>query len=185
MNSFCSRFRDYTPGKDELFANIVKELFGYNGEFGGASDYLSLIKKEILPFMDHEYHVKMNDLSIMGYSLGGLFVLYALFNEPDLFQSYVAMSPYLEFKNPLIFQMEEKFSEQNKKLPISLFLSVGLEEDDELGPGMVSNVIRLTNAMKSREYQELKLVRRVLEGYVHNDVVPVASIEALKFLYGN
>ena len=181
--SFCTRFRDYTPGTDESVVKIVKDFFGYTGEFGGASNYLQFIKNEIMPYVNEKYLIDNDNLSIMGHSMGGLFVLFTLFQEPDLFKQYVSLSPMLSYSNNSIFDIEESFSLENKILPKKLYLSIGSEEDSVLGEGAVSSVMHFADILKSREFKEFKICDRLFEGYSHNDVLPIAVVEALKFLY--
>src|SRR5688572_5228580 len=75
------RTRDYTPTK-------------VNGapQSGGATTFLSFMRKELFPYIESNFKADKENRILMGCSLGGLFTLYALFTEPDMFNGYVAAS---------------------------------------------------------------------------------------------
>ena len=50
-----------------------------------ADDFLSFLKKELIPFIETTYPVDPTDRCLAGFSSGGMFTLYALLHEPDLF----------------------------------------------------------------------------------------------------
>ena len=72
------RRRDFTPTKE-----------GNNPVGGDAGKFLSFIKNELIPFIDSKFKTKPRDRTLMGCSLGGLFTIYALFNETGLFNRYI------------------------------------------------------------------------------------------------
>lgn len=59
---------------------------------GGADKFLEFIKSELMPFMDENYPVKGEDI-LLGHSFGGVFTMYALLEEPDLFEAYLVGDP--------------------------------------------------------------------------------------------
>lgn len=84
----------------------------------------------------------------------------------------------------MMFQIEEEFSKKNKSLPIRLHLSVGmLEEYKEIG--MVSNLLRFSQALLSRDYDGFKLEQNYIKDCDHNEVIPIAYLSAMKFLFKN
>lgn len=99
------RARDLTP-------NNVAPL----RQSGGAPKFLAFIKNELIPFIDSKYLVS-DDRTLMGSSFGGLFTLYALFNETKLFQRYVLTSPAVGWANEGIYTFEKKLC--RKEIPAS------------------------------------------------------------------
>jgi predicted alpha/beta superfamily hydrolase len=61
-------------------------------QLGGAADFLSFLKTELVPYIDQHYPTNQVHL-VHGHSLGGLFLMYALLHEPALFDGYVILDP--------------------------------------------------------------------------------------------
>jgi len=61
---------------------------------GGANNFLGFLKNELIPYVNKTYPSNGNN-TLWGHSLGGLFVVYALLNEPKTFKSYIAVDPSL------------------------------------------------------------------------------------------
>lgn len=85
----------------------------------GGVQYLEFIQQELIPFVESNYRVLTDDRSLWGYSLGGLFALYALFHKPGLFQRYIIVDGFDE----KYFELEKDYASQHTDLPIRLFLS--------------------------------------------------------------
>lgn len=68
---------EYSPWTAPALAKREKP-FG-----GGASDYLSFLTEKVKPFVDEHYRTKkeVENTSLIGYSLGGLVALYALYTS--------------------------------------------------------------------------------------------------------
>ena len=95
-------------------------------EAGGAENYIGFIKEELIPLIDSNYRTNSQRI-LNGYSLGGLLTLNLLLDSPDLFDHYIAGSPYLEYD---FITLNEKFKHidgfNNRK---RIFISVGELED--------------------------------------------------------
>ena len=59
---------------------------------GGAADFLSFLKKELMPHINKTYPANGENI-LYGHSLGGLLAMYALIRDPQLFSSYIAVDP--------------------------------------------------------------------------------------------
>ena len=114
------RVRDFTPSH-------MTEI----PDSGGADNFLQFIKQELIPFMGSEYRTNENRV-LMGSSYGGLFTLYALFREPNLFNAYFPTSPASGWDNNLLYTHAEGFAEKNLTRPIRLYCAIG--EFDNLMP---------------------------------------------------
>ena len=83
--SINERRRDYTFSvQDETFKNG-----------GGAADFLRFIQTEVKPYIEQHYRIHNKKQHFFGHSFGGLFGLYILFHQPNLFQYYTLASPSL------------------------------------------------------------------------------------------
>jgi predicted alpha/beta superfamily hydrolase len=74
---------------------------------GGASNFLSFIKGELVPYIDHKYPTNGTN-SIYGHSYGGLFVLYALLTEPQVFGSYYATDPPFRWNDDYLIKLADQ-----------------------------------------------------------------------------
>jgi predicted alpha/beta superfamily hydrolase len=77
-----TRLRDFTPT-------------GTPPDSGGADRYLQFLKEELIPLINKKFRTDSARSALVGGSMGGLFVIHALLNEPTLFKSYVALDPSL------------------------------------------------------------------------------------------
>lgn len=59
---------------------------------GGAVNFLKFIKTELRPYIDKTYPTNGENI-LYGHSFGGLFAMYALLHEPQLFSSYLVVDP--------------------------------------------------------------------------------------------
>lgn len=133
------RMRDYT---------FVNEGIG-NNMTGGAPEFLAFLRDDIIPYIDGLYRTIPEDRAFSGFGLGGLFVMYTAFTEPELFQRYVALDPSLHRNNFAILGLEEKLAEAGRNLPISLYLSVGEMASSSVQMGLES----MTDALLTRDYR--------------------------------
>jgi predicted alpha/beta superfamily hydrolase len=61
---------------------------------GGSARFRRFIQEEVKPWVERRYRTSGND-AVMGESLAGLFVVETLFEAPNLFDDYIAVSPSL------------------------------------------------------------------------------------------
>lgn len=177
------RFRrdfDLTPVRDAEFEKEDGESLKQKVVTGGADQFLKFIQDELIPFVDGRYRVASRKRVLAGHSLGGLFVAYALFKHPRLFESYIISSPSLWYHDKYIFKHEEEFSKRHKSLPAKVYLSVG-ELEEFLDDPMATNMIRFGTLLKSRNYKDLSLIQRFFNGENHCEVFAPALHAGLKW----
>lgn len=85
---------DFTPETPAEF------LQGRGGRrTGGRAAFLGFLADMLMPRIAAEEKPDPVRYSLFGHSLGGLFTLYALFNRPELFSTWVAADPSLWWNN--------------------------------------------------------------------------------------
>lgn len=107
------RDRDYLPMPDQdltLEAHL-DPAFQRQFNYGGADAFLKWIEIKLRPFIEQLYPVDKNQQTLFGHSYGGLFTLYTLFTQPNLFQSYFASSPSIWFSGQDILHKLERFKQ--------------------------------------------------------------------------
>ena len=117
------RTRDLTPAKS-TDKNPAGELRFPTS--GGADNFLKFFETELIPEIDEQYRVQPFRI-FAGHSLGGLFAIHALISKPGLFNSYVAVSPSLQWENGEALKRAEDFLKNQKELKATLFVSLGNE----------------------------------------------------------
>ena len=65
---------------------------------GGAAAFLSFLKTELVPYVNQHYPANGTNL-VHGHSFGGLFLIYALLNDPALFDGYLILDPAMSWDN--------------------------------------------------------------------------------------
>jgi predicted alpha/beta superfamily hydrolase len=93
---------------------------------GGADNFLKFIETELIPEIEKRYRVTPYRI-LAGHSLGGMFAVHAMVSKPDLFQSYIAVSPALQWDNQLVVKRAEDFFKDRKEFNATLFLTIGNE----------------------------------------------------------
>ena len=166
-----NRERDYTP------TTVPNKPHS-----GGARNFLDFIRNEIIPKIESDYKVKPSNRTIIGVSLGGLFGLYVLFHENEIFQNYIICSPSIWWDNKILLQLEKSFSENHSELPIHLFLSIGSLEGQD---NMILPWQELIRAIESRRYSGLSMKTVMIEGETHLSAQPAAILKGLKFIFSN
>ena len=96
---------------------------------GGADDYLKLLAEKIIPTAEKEIPGTVSWRGIAGYSLAGLFAVYALY-QAGLFSRAASMSGSFWFPG---FK-EYVFSHDMKKRPEHLYFSLGDKESRTKNP---------------------------------------------------
>jgi predicted alpha/beta superfamily hydrolase len=157
---------------------------------------LEAIAAEIVPFLEANFAAG-RDRTIIGWSLGGLFTVYALFHEPRVFSRYLAVSPSLWWEGKLALTWERDWAARHADLDARVFMAVGSEEQapgggwlsedfsDELIAwfGMVGNVRAFARRLKARNYPSLKFDGVVFPGEYHMTVYPAAVARGLVKLF--
>lgn len=117
------RTRDLTPAKSTN-KNAAGELQFPTA--GGANNFLKFFETELIPHIEKEYRVQPYRI-LAGHSFGGLFAIHAMISKPGLFNSYIAVSPSLQWENAEAFKRAEEFLKNQKELKVTLYTSLGNE----------------------------------------------------------
>jgi predicted alpha/beta superfamily hydrolase len=116
------RTRDLTPTKPAATGGENNQL----ATAGGADKFLKFIETELIPEVEKRYRTQPYRI-LAGHSLGGLFVVHTMISRPGLFNSYVAVSPSLQWDNQVVVKRAEEFFKNHKEFNATLFMSLGNE----------------------------------------------------------
>jgi predicted alpha/beta superfamily hydrolase len=95
---------------------------------GGADKFLRFISSELVPLIDSTYPAN-SERCIIGHSAGGLFAIYALENQPDLFNSFICIDPSFWYDDQSYVKKMPDFLKNNKDLKKSIFISLSNEKE--------------------------------------------------------
>jgi predicted alpha/beta superfamily hydrolase len=146
------RMKDLTPTK---IATLPQS--------GNGPRFLAFLRQELIPLIDAQYRTTKGDRGLVGSSVGGLFGLYAVFQDPGLFNRYVLTSPTLGWDNGVCLGYEREYAKTHASLPVNLFLGLG-----ELEGGKIPEFQDFIATVKSRNYQGLKLDTMLIPDAGHN-----------------
>jgi len=117
------RTRDLTPVRSSN-KNAAGELQFPTS--GGADNFLKFIETELIPEIEKQYRVQPYRI-LAGHSLGGLFAIHTMISKPGVFNSYIAVSPSLQWENGEALKRATEFLKNQKELKATLFVSLGNE----------------------------------------------------------
>ena len=173
------------------------------GASGGNDAFLSFLIDELKPAVAKRVPVDNSRQALFGHSLGGLFVLHALFSRSEGFDTYIAGSPSIWWgKKSLLREVPAFKAEQHKtRSPTRLLITVGeLEaaaspEEIKLGTTLkmgnvnklmldakqVSNSAELARDLASLAPDGLKVLRVAFPDETHNSVIPAYLARGARF----
>ena len=166
--SNTDRDRDLTPPHND----------GIGRDAGGRGDnFLAFLAKELIPYIDRHYRTRDYRL-LVGHSLGGNFTIYNLITDPDLFDTYIAISPALGWTNNKLTSDTEKFLKKNPGLNKFLYLSMGQE-----GDRMIKPIEKFTNMLVVNAPDSLRWKYSFFKNDNHLSTPHKSIYEALEILY--
>ena len=153
--------------------------------YAGAEQFLNVILTEVEPRVAAAVPVDPVRSMLFGHSLGGLFVLHALFTHPDAFQTWLALSPSIWWDGRVVLKDEAAFAGQVTagKVAPRIFIGVGARE--QLKPddfNMVANASALADRLSGLKGAPGYVVAaKVFEGQTHLSVPFTAADALLEF----
>lgn len=146
---------------------------------GHAGEFLSVIEKEIIPFVEKEYRADPSYRVLAGSSLGGLFTVFAMFEKPGLFQAYIAPSPAFVWAGGEFFKNEAAFAKANKTLNARLYMTAAADE----WPEFRATVVRFDEQLAARKYAGFSYQFRLIDGERHGGTKPESYNRGVRFAF--
>lgn len=179
-----SRERDLTPLVDRR---------NKPNPTGGAPAYLDFVRDEAIPLIETTYRADPRRRSLVGQSYGGLFGIWVMFKEPELFQNYILTSASLWYNGKAMFDAEAAYAKTHADLKANLYMAIGSTEypggcgdapsQCPDGSNMVAQQAEMLKRLASRKYKSLKLHGKVVEGAFHTTTFPVGLLWALQEVF--
>ncbi len=143
---------------------------------GGAGNFLSFLTEELTPYINQNYRTQAFDI-LVGHSFGGTFATYALLENPDEFEAYIAISPYLHYDDQhLIKQAEKKIrSEYNRN--VQFYMTLGDE------PAYIPSLTKLESIIETKSPKNFDLTYIQMKDEDHGSVPHLSIYNGLQSIY--
>jgi len=172
-----SRRRDYTPTTNGPSSSPADAVHG------GASDYITYLETQALPFVAQRYRSDESRRLFLGHSYGALLGTQLLLERPQLFSGYILGSPSYWFDKHV---MERGLAAAGKAtdLPVRAYMYVGEYEAPQHGGSvdMVVDAQRMSGLLRARGGEALQLKLDVLNDEDHLSVAPRGFMHGLKYV---
>ncbi|MDB4581589.1 alpha/beta hydrolase-fold protein [Draconibacterium sp.] len=161
------RTRDFSP--------VHVERFPASGK---GEQFLDFISQELIPYMKKNYRI--SDFSvIMGHSLGGTFITYSLLKKPDLFDGYIAISPYLQYGDKYVIEKAKTELRSNYKSQKYYYMTVG-DEDSYFSP-----LAEFSSLIKEKSGNTISFKYEKLENENHFTTPYLGMFKGLRFIFSD
>jgi len=159
------RMNEYTP---------VPHTMNDRQVGGKADDYLRFLCEELKPWIDSEFPTRTEpeQTTIVGSSLGGLFVLHAITTRSDVFGNGIAMSPSLFWGEAAAMNRAKSWTPPKElSSPLRLWIDMGTREgkSDAGKKQLVDSVKELESILRTRGGESLQVHVKIAEDAQHNE----------------
>jgi predicted alpha/beta superfamily hydrolase len=144
---------------------------------GGADMFLRFIKDELIPYVDSHYKTAPFRM-LIGHSFGGIFAVNALLTHPEIFNSYIIVSPSLWWGKDTLVNKIGAFLRKPLKLRAFVYETVGNE-----GPGMVTPALRVLQSIEASQVEGLEWRIKLLEAEDHGSIVHRTIYDGMEFIF--
>ena len=145
---------------------------------GGAEKFLGFLSEELVPNMDMDYRTSGFNV-LMGHSFGGTFAVYSLLTKPELFDAYIAVSPYLQYADDYLVKESLSGLKPYKKSKKFFYMTVG-DEPDYFEP---LEAFSSTLKQKTRGTVKFEYVRMMAED--HASVPYISLFNGIRFVFSD
>jgi len=157
----------YGKGKNQRSRDLDPE--------SGGPAFLTFIEKEVMPFINRKYHPN-KEKGIYGYSMGGMFTTYVLFNRPDLFDMVFIGAP--GNNGMQLMPAAKQYFKDHTDLNSKVFIGVGSYEKE-----VVRNIDSFTNYLLSRNCPGLTIRKDFTPQANHGAALAQVMQNAIAFAY--
>lgn len=173
-----NRKRDFTFAVSNL---DFLEKVGFKKEnmpsYGGSENYISFLEKELQPFIETKYKANQKK-TIIGESLAGLLATEILLKYPNLFDTYIIISPSLWWGDETLLKQSDSLLKSNLNKQIKVYVSTPNKRED----------MRMYNEAKAL-YKHLKQNQNIISFFdylpdeFHSTIIHQAVYNAFKKMY--
>jgi len=162
------RFLDFTAPA-EIYHIDEKRKSMIPNNLGGSQNFNSFIEKELLPIIEANLNFDKSNMTILGHSLSGYYVLWNLLKGSNIYKNIISFSPSVWWNDYELLDFP-KLEKSNK----NVFIGVGEKEGY-----MVDGAEKIHNKIK--EFNENSTIYVAPEEN-HGSVVVTGISRALRYI---
>jgi len=160
---------------------------------GGGKNFLNFIEKELIPYVENKYPVS-DYRTFVGHSFGGLLVVDALVDRPNLFTNYVAIDPSLWWDDQELLKRATTVLSSTKLDNKALYVGVAntmkegmniqdVKNDTTEATKHIRSILQFVKTTESLQDNGLLFNWKYYENDSHGSVPLIAEYDALHFLF--
>lgn len=176
---------DYARNNDLLPVLSTNESINRYGKYSGNSDkFLVFVSNEVKNYVDKNYRT-LNENIAIGHSLSASFILRSMVVKPNLFSSYIAISPNFAYEEEMLAKemVDFNYSKINKSTYIYLSnANEGIDYWQEWKPARDKVYSFLRDSLKN---ENLTIEIDSFPNNNHWNTFPPGLDNALKFYFEN
>jgi predicted alpha/beta superfamily hydrolase len=179
MNCFRMLRQDYTIEQPLIvgigYGKGTNKRFRDLDPATGAPAFLAFIEKELIPFVNGKYRTN-DERAIYGYSMGGMFTTYILFNRPELFEKIFIGAPGNNGSE--LMPAAKTYFANHKDLKSKVFVGVGSYEHE-----VVRNIDSFKTYLLAQKCRDLKIRTAITPSANHGAALAQVMQNAIAFGY--
>ena len=144
---------------------------------GGGDVFLDFFEDELIPYLDKTYRTN-NYRVFFGHSLGGVFANYTLLTKPDLFNAFIAASPYLMYDDGYLINEAESKLDNLSNYDRQLFITLGNE------PAYHESLNKFTSLLTEKA-KTLRWDYQIFNDEDHASIPVISLLKGLKYIYSD
>lgn len=143
---------------------------------GGAPKFLKFMESELIPFVDRNYRTTPYDI-LVGHSFGGTFATYALLEKPEVFNAYIAISPYMMYDNDFVVRESETKLKSKYPNEVQFYMTVGDE------PNYFGTLAQFEANVLKKSPENFKYTYVKMESENHGSIPHLSIYNGLESIY--
>lgn len=173
-----NRSRDFLPKINGEPKTKFQKFVSSKWPDSGQDNFLKFIGQELIPFIDKNYSTYPHR-TLIGHSNGGTLALSAMFNKPELFNNYLAVSPNGWWSYDETVENVKKLANIERPME-KLFISVSGE-----GSRFYTGTLDLLSNMEQNKPAHLDWQFKHYPERTHMSGILPAISEGLEYLYAD
>lgn len=172
------RTRDFTPTNSLNY--LDKEDITAFKSSGKANDFMNFIEKELMPEINKSYRTASQNM-IIGHSMGGLFALHCLLENPKLFNYYLLIDPSWFWDHNYIGKRGKEILKKRTDLKARIF--IGLANNFHEDKRHYQWGEEFYNLLKENKSPDLKVGFKYFEDEKHLTITIPATYYGLRYIF--